>query len=361
MGSVEMKLSLLISSVLASDSGCTSKGGTCQDYKQTVCIAGYEQYICDGNADRRCCLPCDATCELNELESTKRDGACTDAGGNCQHDTNYCDGSYQSNMCGGGSSRKCCLQQSFNQGDYYWNHYSSYALDGYATSTNYRFSSLSQAQQKCIDLGDMCSGVTRESSSSFTVRRNYVFKKTSGYESWTKEVVWAPNFVPRAQWGAREPKDVTTFHLPAPHGVIGHHTAGHECFTLDECINNVRGTQNYHMDSRGWSDIGYNFLIGEDGRIYEGRGFYRQGAHCSNWNSQTLGFSIMGDFSYKLPNQVAIDAAQQLIEHFERKGFVNRNCYEFSGHRDHGSTVCPGDPLYALWGTYEHWHAVCQK
>ena len=24
------------------------------------------------------------------------------------------------------------------------------------------------------------------------------------------------------------------------------------------------------MDSRGWNDIGYNFLIGEDGRIYEG-------------------------------------------------------------------------------------------
>ena len=35
--------------------------------------------------------------------------------------------------------------------------------------------------------------------------------------------------------------------------------------------------QNYHMNSLGWSDVGYNFLIGEDGYIYEGRGFYRQG------------------------------------------------------------------------------------
>jgi N-acetylmuramoyl-L-alanine amidase len=31
----------------------------------------------------------------------------------------------------------------------------------------------------------------------------------------------------------------------------------------------MKATQNYHMDSLGWSDIGYNFLIGEDGRIYE--------------------------------------------------------------------------------------------
>ena len=35
--------------------------------------------------------------------------------------------------------------------------------------------------------------------------------------------------------------------------------------------------------------------------------------HCSSshWNVQTLGFSIMGDFSYELPSQPAIDAAAQ--------------------------------------------------
>ena len=113
------------------------------------------------------------------------------------------------------------------------------------------------------------------------------------------------------------------FPLPASHGIIGHHTAGHECFSFEECKSNVRGTQNYHMDSRGWSDIGYNFLIGEDGRIYEGRGFYRMGAHCSNWNGNTLGFSIMGDFQTKLPNQAAIDAAAQLIDQSLKKNFLS--------------------------------------
>ena len=29
----------------------------------------------------------------------------------------------------------------------------------------------------------------------------------------------------------------------------------------------------------------------------------------------------MGDFSFKSPNQAAIDAAAQLIDHMERKGF----------------------------------------
>ena len=36
-----------------------------------------------------------------------------------------------------------------------------------------------------------------------------------------------------------------------------HHSAGAECFTPDDCEAEVRAIQNYHMDSNGWSDIGY--------------------------------------------------------------------------------------------------------
>ena len=354
-----MRSFILLSTVYASDDACTSKGGSCQNWQESICVAGYQTNLCEGDTNRRCCLSCDIQCELDELESSQHDQKCDAAGGECLDDSNYCRGSYQSSMCGGGTDRRCCVEQNFELGDYYWNHYSGYALNGYATSTDYRFSSLNAAKDKCVALANSCSGVTKEGSASYTVRKDYVFASAGGYESWTKEVVWAANFVPRAQWGAREPTAVSTFSLPAEHGIIGHHTAGHECFSFDECINNIQGTQNYHMDSKGWNDIGYNFLIGEDGRIYEGRGFYRMGAHCSNWNGNTLGFSIMGDFSFKLPNQVAIDAAYQLINYMERKSFVNRDCYEFSGHRDHGSTLCPGDPLYALWGSYNHWHEQC--
>ena len=102
----------------------------------------------------------------------------------------------------------------------------------------------------------------------------------------------------------------------------------------------------------------------------------------------------MGDFSYELPSQPAIDAAAQasfhfddtfsanqikiarqpikerllqhqsenltqLIEHMKREGYINSVCYGFYGHRDKGNTVCPGDPLYALWGDWENWHREC--
>lgn len=37
--------------------------------------------------------------------------------------------------------------------------------------------------------------------------------------------------------------------------------------------------QTYHIESKSWDDIGYNFLVGGDGSVYEGRGWDKQGAH----------------------------------------------------------------------------------
>ena len=91
----------------------------------------------------------------------------------------------------------------------------------------------------------------------------------------------------------------------------------------------------------------------------------------------------MGDFSYELPNEQSIAAADQLIQYLKersynllfgssqkriyelnfnfvkRQGYINPSCYEFYGHRDKGNTLCPGDPLYARWSTWENWHRNC--
>ena len=47
----------------------------------------------------------------------------------------------------------------------------------------------------------------------------------------------------------------------------------------------------------GWSDIGYSFLVGEDGNVYEGRGFDREGAHTQGYNNVGLAWSFMGSFT----------------------------------------------------------------
>lgn len=57
--------------------------------------------------------------------------------------------------------------------------------------------------------------------------------------------------------------------------------------------------QDYQMNSKGWNDIGYNFLVGEDGNIYEGRGWGKKGAHSKSFNGKSIGICIIGDYSSK--------------------------------------------------------------
>ena len=91
---------------------CTSKGGTCTDWRYTTCNAGYQRNICPGDGNQRCCLYCSPTCEANEDFYQQYDGHCTAQGGQCKDDTNYCNGTWQSGVCGGGNNRRCCVKGS---------------------------------------------------------------------------------------------------------------------------------------------------------------------------------------------------------------------------------------------------------
>jgi N-acetylmuramoyl-L-alanine amidase len=57
--------------------------------------------------------------------------------------------------------------------------------------------------------------------------------------------------------------------------------------------------QNHHMDRNGWADIGYNFVVGEDGRVYTARGALRVGTHAAGCNSRSLGIAVIGNFTSK--------------------------------------------------------------
>lgn len=46
--------------------------------------------------------------------------------------------------------------------------------------------------------------------------------------------------------------------------------------------------------ARGFSDIGYHFLIGRDGKIHAGRPVAIAGAHCKGHNTRSIGISIVG-------------------------------------------------------------------
>jgi hypothetical protein len=122
----------------------------------------------------------------------------------------------------------------------------------------------------------------------------------------------------------------------------------------------VRGIQNYHMDSRGWCDVGYHFLIGIDGTIYEGRPLHLLGAHVASNNTGNIGISFVGCFHTSgcaglgpsHPPDAMINAAGRLIGTLSRLYGISVSTSTVKGHRDHPgqSTTCPGDNLRARIG-----------
>jgi hypothetical protein len=144
--------------------------------------------------------------------------------------------------------------------------------------------------------------------------------------------------------------------------VIVHHTASSN--QAYDYTATVRSIYLYHTQVRGWSDIGYNYLVAPNGLVYKGRdpGPYPQdevlGAHFCASNTGTLGISMIGDYQATPPPGLAMLAIEKLIawkldkDHLDPLGIqphpLNPLLEVIAGHRNGCSTLCPGDQLYVL-------------
>ncbi|XP_055948297.1 peptidoglycan-recognition protein 2-like isoform X2 [Argiope bruennichi] len=81
--------------------------------------------------------------------------------------------------------------------------------------------------------------------------------------------------ISRSQWSARPPSQRNSIKRPVKHVIIGH-TVTPQCPNKEACSAQMRNMQNHHINL-GWGDIGYNFVIGGDGRVYEGAGWTKEG------------------------------------------------------------------------------------
>ncbi|NXS50748.1 PGRP2 amidase, partial [Balaeniceps rex] len=164
-----------------------------------------------------------------------------------------------------------------------------------------------------------------------------------------------PAIVPRCMWGAR-PYRGTPKPLTLPLGsVYIHHTStpSAPCRTFAACARAMRAMQRFHQDARGWDDIGYSFVVGSDGYLYQGRGWHWVGAHTKGYNSKGYGVGYVGDFSATLPDTDAIALVRDgLLPCAVRTGRLHRN-YTLRGHRQMGRTDCPGNSLFR---EIETWH-----
>ena len=163
-----------------------------------------------------------------------------------------------------------------------------------------------------------------------------------------------PKIISRAEWGARNPKYDYSNH-PYFNKMTLHHAAGWGARTLDEGKAAVKSIQDFHQDGRGWSDIGYHFLVDMAGNIYQGRPETVLGAHVGGANTGNIGVCLLGCYhppetSIPCYDEMSYGSEQSLIKLYawisDAYGVEPKL---LKGHRDYfGTTSCPGNNVWSL-------------
>lgn len=169
-----------------------------------------------------------------------------------------------------------------------------------------------------------------------------------------------PPVISRADWGALEPNHQATgeggmydaitnpdgwliYDQPLDqvlHTIIVHHSAL-------PLTDGPREIQALHMHDKGFADVGYHYIVDDQGKLYEARSMSVRGAHTYAHNFGTVGICLMGNFQDIQPAAAQLLTLREqihcLLAQYPRIGRV-------AGHRDYnpGITLCPGDHLAEL-------------
>jgi hypothetical protein len=184
------------------------------------------------------------------------------------------------------------------------------------------------------------------------------------------QAVPQPAIIPRAGWGADESlryDDDGYLLWPLTYRdvekIVVHHTVSSNDYDEDEAAGLVRAIYYYHAVSRGWGDIGYNYLADKYGNLYEGRygGPGVVGGHVYGYNYGSVGIGAVGSYGNTstsewptaatmtaLANLSAWEAERSTLHPLESAPFYDTAPPNLAGHRDYppGTTACPGDYLY---------------
>lgn len=187
-----------------------------------------------------------------------------------------------------------------------------------------------------------------------------------------------PQVTTRSQWGADESiRGATVIGWAPVRKIVIHHTASPN--RVKNAAATVRYGYNYHVVTRGFSDIGYHFLISPDGEIFEGRRARTYsagephtgedgaknaviGGHSLGKNAGTVGIALIGNFSDVKPSNAALSSLANLVAWEAQRhsidplgkdpyidlGGTKSSFYNIVGHRGIRQTACPGATMIQL-------------
>jgi N-acetylmuramoyl-L-alanine amidase len=116
----------------------------------------------------------------------------------------------------------------------------------------------------------------------------------------------------------------------------------------------MRNFQDAHMGSDPpLPDIGYSFVVGGDGNVYEGRGWDVTNMHTGFVRRCNIGISFVGNFIYDTPTNGQIEAVQELIKLGVRLGKID-NSYKLVAMNETYGTLSPGVVVYSIIAKWPH-------
>lgn len=111
--------------------------------------------------------------------------------------------------------------------------------------------------------------------------------------------------------------------------IILHHADADGCTAQD--------IHRWHL-ANGWTGIGYHYFVKKDGAVYRGRPYDTIGAHCTGFNSNSVGVCAEGRYNTQTMPEVQKAAIVQLC----RELLHIYPLAQIVGHGNCLATSCPG-------------------
>tara|TARA_Y100000114_G_C11760322_1_gene329205 strand:+ start:2844 stop:3296 length:453 start_codon:yes stop_codon:yes gene_type:complete len=106
--------------------------------------------------------------------------------------------------------------------------------------------------------------------------------------------------------------------------------------------------RSWHVDGRGWKDIGYHYIIYLDGTIHKGRQDNVPGAHCRKYNKSSLGICYIGGVESErgadgkwIAKDTRTPEQKTSLEHLLFTLKAMHPDAIVHGHRDFAAKACP--------------------
>ena len=183
-----------------------------------------------------------------------------------------------------------------------------------------------------------------------------------------------PSIIARSSWCGNYTACANASYTPtiiSPTHVVIHHGASPDTYTDGSAV--VRSYWNYHVNTLGWADIGYNYLIDKFGNIFLGRKNANysiqdvRGSHAGNTNDKSIGVNFLGNGDVSIPTTLQLEKLYDLLGWwFKSRNIVPNTSASIVlqsggsailnrivGHKDVniGGTACPGAVIYGLLST----------